>query len=110
MGSKLLNQDDYNISMQLKSRLMDIADLKELRVFGSRADGRFDEDSDLDVYIEVESLDVIKKERMLDIIWEIGFNNDRLISPLIFTRDEVTNTPVRSSPIIKNIHENGILI
>jgi len=32
------------------------------------------------------------------------------ISPILFTEDEIANSPLRSAPIVKNIFEEGIRI
>ncbi|MFO0793568.1 MAG: nucleotidyltransferase domain-containing protein [Candidatus Brocadiaceae bacterium] len=51
-----MKQKDYEIAKKLKERLSDITYLIDFRVFGSRAQGSRDEYSDIDVFIEVESL------------------------------------------------------
>ena len=51
-----MKERDVEIARQLKERLSEVASLIDFRVFGSRARGDDDEDSDMDVFIEVESL------------------------------------------------------
>lgn len=99
---------DLSIAMELKKRLSALAELVDFRVFGSRARGSADEYSDLDVFVEVERLDQSLKERLLDIAWEVGFEHLMVISPLIYTRDEIENSPHRSSPILKVIAQEGV--
>jgi predicted nucleotidyltransferase len=101
---------DKKIAEELKKRLSEIAPLIDFKVFGSRARGDSEEYSDMDVFLEVESIDKDLKEKISDIIWEVGFNNHLVISSLIFTRDEVENSPLRVSPIIKSISIEGIRI
>ena len=72
--------------------------------------GDADEYSDLDVFVEVERLDRNLKEQLLDIAWEVGLDNLTVISPLIYTRDEIENSPHRSSPIIKIIAQEGVRV
>ena len=50
----------------------------------------------------------IVKEQLQEIVWEVGFENYLVISSLIFTRDEIENSPLRSSPIVRAIAEEGI--
>ncbi len=50
------------------------------------------------------------KERIYEVVWEVGFDNYLVISPLIFTKDEIENSPLRSSQIVKNIFEEGIQV
>ena len=61
----------------------------------------------MDVFVEVESLDKYLKERIQHIAREVGFENSLVIAPLIFTRDELENSPLRSSPIVKAITWEG---
>lgn len=101
---------DREIVDKLKKRLADKVPLLELKVFGSRARGDADLSSDLDVFIEVEEMDEKIRETIEEIVWEVGYDNYRVISPLIFTRDEIENSPLRASPILKSINEEGIRI
>ncbi len=105
-----MTKKDYEIAKELKEKLSKIVHLVDFRVFGSRARGNQDEYSDMDVFIEVESLGKELEERLHDVVWEIGFENSIYISPLIFTRYEVENSPLKVSPIIKNITAEGVKV
>ena len=105
-----MRPQDRLIAKELKERLAAVAKLVDFRVFGSRARGNADEYSDMDVFLEVESLDGELKERIQEIVWEVGFENYLVISSLIFTRDEIENSPLRSSPIVRTIAEEGMRI
>jgi len=99
---------DYNIARELKKRLAEAVELLDFKVYGSRARGDDDEFSDLDVFIEVASLDRKAKYLISDITWEVGLENSIVISPLIFTSNEIEHSPLRASPILININEEGI--
>lgn len=101
---------DYNIAKELKERLSEVVKLIDFRVFGSRARGDKDEYSDMDVFIEVESIDKELKEIIRNVVWEVGFESSIYISPLIFTRYEIEDSPLRASPIVKNINEEGVKV
>lgn len=105
-----MNERDYKIARELKERLQDVVSIVDFRVFGSRAKGTQDEYSDMDVFIEVEYLNKELKEKIREIIWEEGFENSIYISPLIFTRYEIEDSPLRASPIVKNINEEGVKV
>ena len=68
-----MTKKDYEIAKELKEKLSKIVHLVDFRVFGSRARGNQDEYSDMDVFIEVESLGKELEERLHDVAWEIGF-------------------------------------
>jgi predicted nucleotidyltransferase len=105
-----MKKSDLSIALELKERLSALVQVVDFRVFGSRARGDADEYSDMDVFVEVEHLNRSLKERLLDIAWEVGFEHFMVISPLIYTRDEIENSPHRSSPIIKVISQEGVPI
>ena len=105
-----MKQKDYKIAKQLKERLSVIVHLVDFRIFGSRARGDEGEYSDMDVFIELEYLDSQTKRKIRDIVWEVGFENSLYISPLIFTRNEIEKSPLKASPILKNINEEGVTV
>jgi len=103
-----MTERDLGIAEKLKRKLSEVIPLLDFRIFGSRARGDADEFSDMDVFVKVERLDKEIKERIGEVTWEVGFENLMVISPLIFTRDEIENTPLRSSPIVQSITEEGV--
>jgi len=105
-----LNRRDYEIAKELKEKISKIVHLIDFRVFGSRARGSEDEYSDMDVFIEIEDINKELEEKIYEITWEIGFVNSIYISPLIFTRYEIEDSPLRASSIVKNINEEGIKV
>ncbi len=104
----MMTPRDLKIAAELRRRLAEVVPLLDFRIFGSRARGDADEYSDLDVFIKAERIDRNVREKIEDVIWEVGFNNFIVISPLILTRDEIENTALRSSAIVKNITEEGV--
>ena len=105
-----MNPKDYMVAKELKEQLSDVTSLVDIIVFGSRARGDQDEYSDLDISIIVPSLSTELKERIYEIVWQVGFDNYMVISPIVFTKYEIANSPLRSAPIVKNILEEGIRI
>ncbi|NTW67744.1 MAG: nucleotidyltransferase domain-containing protein [Nitrospirae bacterium] len=103
-----MREKDRIVAVELKRRLSAIVQLVDFKVFGSRARGDDDEYSDLDVFIEVEALSPSLKEEISDIVWEVGYQNDMVISPRIFTRDELERSPLRASSIVKAIADEGV--
>ncbi len=103
-----MNKRDLTIARELKKRLAEVVDLVNLIVFGSRARGDADEYSDMDISIEVGSVDRRVQDKIADIAWEVGFENSLVISPVIFTTDEIKNSPLRASPFLNNIAEEGV--
>lgn len=105
-----MNLRDYEIAGELKRRLAAAVDLIDLKVFGSKARGDDDEFSDLDVFVEVSALDKKVRDLISEIAWEVSIENSTVISPLVFSMDEIENSALRASPILLNISEEGIRI
>lgn len=106
----MMTVKDREIAGKLKQRLLEIGSLVDFKVYGSRARGSAVEDSDMDVFIEVETLNRDIKEKIRQIAWEVGFEHLIHISPLIFTRHEIEESPLRASDIVRNISEYGVAI
>lgn len=107
---KNINERDYKVLCELKERLAGKVTLLDIRLFGSRARGDAEEFSDLDVFIEIQTLDREIKEMIKTITWEVSLENSMVISPLIFSKDELNNSPLKYSLVVKNIMEEGVRI
>ena len=105
-----MTEQDLRIARELKRRLLEHADIVDFRLYGSRARGDAGEASDMDVFIEVQSLTPEIKDKIQDIVWEVGFHNFVVISPLIVSRQELEETPLRSSAIMRNISQEGLRV
>lgn len=105
-----MKQTDYEIAKELKEKLSEVVSIIDFKVFGSRARGDVDEYSDMDVFLEVESLTKELEEKIYHTAWETGLEHSIFISPLIFTRYEIEDSPLRVSPIVRNIEEDGVRI
>lgn len=62
----------------------------------------------MDVFIEVEVVNRDIVDRIRDIAWEVGFEHLIHVSPVIFTKHDIEDTPLRSSPIVRNIAAEGV--
>jgi predicted nucleotidyltransferase len=100
----------YAIARELKLKLAKTIPLIDMRVFGSCARGDEVEDSDIDIFIEVENLTEQVKAKIREISWLVGLEKTAVISTLIFSRDELEHSPLRSSPVVENIMHEGIKI
>ncbi len=108
MGVKKPNPKDLAIAREIKNRLIGIIPLFEVRLFGSRARGDADPDSDLDIYIETGPLSRPSRRLISEITWEVGFENDVVIVPVVFSQEDVRDGPLSASPLYRTIQREGI--
>ena len=101
----------------IKDQLIDLKKSLELSLgdslirvvlYGSRARGDYDENSDIDIAIIVLSLSKEVKNRILDIVTEIELKYLRSISSIIFSETEFNNLKERERRIALDIESEGI--
>ncbi|MCU0643102.1 MAG: nucleotidyltransferase domain-containing protein [bacterium] len=90
----MLSEVDKRIALQFKKRLEQVISLNDFRIYGSRALGDSTPESDLDIYIEVDSISKQTRTKISEIAWEVGFEMDRVISTFVVTRDQIFDGPI----------------
>jgi len=102
-----MNLRDYSIAREFKRRLAEAVELIDFKVYGSKA--RAMKTNSRTWMSSLKWRPGPKdKDLIYEIAWEVGLENLIVISPLVFTEDEIENSPLRASPILININEEGI--
>lgn len=83
-------------------------DLVALRLFGSRARGEADAESDVDVAVVLEHVDWKTKCAVIDLAADVGLEHDLLLSPTVFDRATYERWRRQERPLAMDIEREGI--
>jgi hypothetical protein len=79
-------------------------------LFGSRARGDADVDADMDVLVIVDDSTDQTEDFISQCAWEAGFENDIVLVPIVFSRNDWENGPERYSLLAEAIKSEGVYL
>lgn len=86
------------------------ANLRELRLFGSKARGDARPDSDLDVLVVVGDDRVRAEDLAIDIAFDINVASDLYISPRVVTAGSLTDPVWRTTLFVQTVTREGLVL
>ena len=84
--------------------------LRELRLFGSKARGDARPDSDLDVLVVVAGDRVSAEDRAIDIAFDINVASDLYISPRVVTAEALADPVWRTTLFVQTVTREGVAL
>jgi len=99
---------DRQTALEFKRRAAALAPIHHFRAFGSRARGDATAGSDLDVFLVLDHIDPELRDKISEVAWEVGFENDMVISTFVVTIEQLERGPMGASPIVRQIEKEGI--
>jgi len=106
---KYLTRPEQVAIDKLKSTLEMLYPGIKFKIFGSKATGKYDEESDIDILILLPcEVNEKIREQVIDIIFDIDFKFDTNISPLILSQKEWRN--LYPLPIHYFVEKEGVLL
>ena len=99
---------DQQTALEFKRRAAALAPILQFRVFGSRARGDATVGSDLDIFLVVDDIDAALREKISEVAWEVGFENDVVLSTFVVTVEQLEHGPLGVSPIVRQIEREGV--
>ena len=107
---KGLSKQEETALLAVKKEIANRYPLRWMKLFGSKARGDADAESDLDVAIAVEDMDWEIEKSIYEICFYAGLEHDALISPVIYSWHELSQERTRSTPFFKHLEQEGIPI
>ncbi len=106
-----MNEIEKTILTNFKSLLLQRVAMHRLVVFGSRARGDADPESDIDVLVILSGPNTPKaRKHISDCAWEAGFKYGLVVSPIVVSRNNWENGPEKYSLLAKAVEEEGITV
>lgn len=104
----MLSKEDRRIPDLFSSRLREQFPNARIWAFGSRARGNTNWDADFDLCIVLDEFSEDADRWIRNVAWEIGFENDRVISTIVLDRGDFEHGPMSESTHVANILREGI--
>ena len=82
--------------------------LLEVKLFGSKATGKDQRDSDIDVLVVVKKNGMEIEDRVLDIAFDVNLKHDVYISPRVIDRSTLSDPVWSITPFLRAVAKEGI--
>jgi predicted nucleotidyltransferase len=103
-----LEPNELQALNDLKQSINHDFQLVDFRLYGSKARGTADTDSDIDIMIELEELTPSFYDKVFDAVFDINLQYGVFISAVLFGRKELEDGPMSASPLFKAIERDGV--
>jgi predicted nucleotidyltransferase len=106
----MIKSKEKEIVQRFKEKVTETLEdrLDRIVLFGSRARGDAEEDSDFDFLVTVKNSQADDKERVRQIAWELSLEYDTVITPLVIPRGNFVEE--KYFYLHENIHKEGRVI
>ena len=103
----MMRDEDRRLAQEFAHRVQTKFPDATIWVFGSRARGDAVPGSDLDCLIVLDKPTRKDDRAIRDIAWEVGFENDVVITTIILDREEFEHGPMSQSTLVANVLREG---
>ncbi len=104
----MMAADDRRILDEFATRVRRRFPNARIWAFGSRSRGDTEWDADMDVCVVLDQMKSELDRWIRAIAWEVGFENERVITTVVLDRDQFENGPMSESTLVANILREGV--
>jgi predicted nucleotidyltransferase len=81
-----------------------------IKLFGSKARGNADPESDIDVLFVLDTLNWEAERSVFEICFHASLRHDILLAPLVMSRAETESPLTQATPFFQNVEKEGVLL
>ena len=105
-----MDRIEKNVLKSFINLMTDKISVNKVILFGSRARGDAEWDSDMDVLVIVDELTEEKEDYISECAWEAGFECGIVLVPVVYTVNEWESGPERFSLLAAAIRSEGVYL
>ncbi|MEW6488166.1 MAG: nucleotidyltransferase domain-containing protein [Thermodesulfobacteriota bacterium] len=107
---RLLAENEEAALQEAKREISRRFSLVTARLFGSKARGTADAESDVDVLFVLESLDWEVERAVYEICFHAGLEHDTLLAPVVMSRQEAESPLTKATPFYQTVEREGVTL
>ena len=105
----MMTDEDQQILGEFTTRVRVRLPGARIWAFGSRARGNATWDADFDICIVLDRVDGETDRWIREAAWEVGFENERVITTVVLDSEQFENGPMSESTLVASILEEGVV-
>ena len=106
-----INHSDSDLLRRCKAAITKVVGNADVILYGSHARGEAQAYSDYDLLILVdEPVNILLKEKILDQVYPVQLETERMISFIVYNKQQWQSPLYRVMPLHKNIDREGIVL
>jgi predicted nucleotidyltransferase len=108
---KVINDEERALLTKCKKAIKSIEPSAEVILYGSRARGDAEPDSDFDLLILVDGEVTLEREDLIyRQLYPIELDTGKVLSAIVYNRDQWNSSLYRVMPFHKNVEREGVVL